>query len=105
MSVYSVMTCVVKPEKQGEFLPLMKRYLEYQVENLEKFKEMKSFRVFRQMIGTGAYVLMWEYDSLTDFASVQTRFAEDEEWSGFSQKLMLLIEPATLSVSIWNSVI
>jgi len=61
--------------------------------------------VFNQMIGSGAYVLMWEYDSLTDFATIQTRFYKDEEWMKFSQELMLLIEPATLSMSIWKTVI
>jgi len=104
MSIYSVMMCVVKPEKQAEFLPLMKKYLEYQEENKEKFRELKSFQVFNQMIGTGAHVLMWEYDSLTDFASIQMRFYKDEEWMKFSQELMLLVEPATLSMSVWNAV-
>ena len=85
-------------------MPLMQRYLKYKKENPDKFKEMKSFKIFTQMFGAGAYVLMWEYDSLADFEKVFTRMSKDEEWMKLNQEMMLLIDPATLSANLWNAV-
>jgi len=44
--------------KQDEFMPLIQRYLKYIKENPERFKEIKSIKLFTQRFGGifGAYI-------------------------------------------------
>jgi len=65
---------------------------------------MKSFRIFTQMLGAGAYVLMWEYENLADFEKVFTRMSKGEGWMELGQELILLVDPATLSTNLWSNV-
>jgi len=104
MSIYSVVTFVVKPQKQEGFITLMQKYIKYIEENPEKFKEIKSFRVFNQMFSIGAYVLIWEYYSLEEFKSVFKRLSKDEKGNKIWQEVMLLIDPAKYSHNLWNAI-
>lgn len=104
MGIYDVLKCVVEPQKHEEFTALLQKYVKYKEGNPEKFKEMKSFRVFNQMLGIGAYILIWEYDSLEDFNNLFKRLSNDEEGNRIWQEIMLLIDPAKYSHSLWNAV-
>jgi len=75
---------MIKPEKRETFKSLMQRVHNYKEENPELFKEVKSWKLFRQMFGgiAGAYVSMWEF---------------------VHQELLQLIDPATFSMKIWTS--
>jgi hypothetical protein len=49
MTVFKVETYVVKPEKHKEYLTLVKEWVAY-IENKEKCKELKSWKLFSQTI-------------------------------------------------------
>jgi hypothetical protein len=95
---------VVKPEKHREYQTVMQRFLEYKKENPLLFKEVKSFRRFQQGLGdlVGAYIDMWEFDSMADLEKCEMRGSTNKELVKIHQELMLLIEPATLSLNVWS---
>jgi len=106
VSVFIVNTWIIKPEKQAEFTQMWKRYLKYVKENPEEFKELKSIKLFTQTFGGiyGAYVELVEYESLTDYEKLIVRVFKDEGFMKIFQELMLLMEPGTFSLNVWNSV-
>jgi len=106
MGVVMVNTWVIKPEKQAEFKQMWKRYLKYVKENPEKFKELKSIKLFTQTFGGiyGAYVELVEYENLADYEKLIVRILKDEGFMKIFQELMLLMEPGTFSLNVWNSV-
>jgi hypothetical protein len=105
MSIFVVETCMVKPEKQGEFKSLMQRVLKYKEENPELFKEVKSWKLFRQMFGgiAGAYVSMWEFENFADLEKCWAKEEKDEGFVKMHQELLQLIEPVTFSMKMWTS--
>ena len=107
MTVYLVNTWVVKSEKQEEFMPTWRKFLRYIKDNPEKTKELKSTKLFTQTFGgiAGAYVELAEFDSFAECEKFYDRLSRDEGWAKIDQEFMLLIDPATLSTSIWNLVI
>jgi len=107
MSVFIIETYVVKPEKQEEFISALKRILNYKTENPEKFKEMKSKKIFSQMFGdiSGKYIEINEFDNMADAEKYMAREEKDEEFMRLYQEAKLLLVPATYSLTIWNSVI
>jgi len=50
MSVFFVETYLVAPEKRGKFKLLMQRLLEYKKENPELFEEVRSWKLFAQIL-------------------------------------------------------
>jgi hypothetical protein len=106
MSLFIVDMYVVKPEKQREFLEYIQRFHKHRNENPEKFKECKSWKIFRQAFGSisGAYIEMMEFDNMTDAEKWGARMREDEMMMKFRKQFMPLIEPASHSMNIWNSV-
>jgi|GEM_PF-623938 len=108
MSIFRVGKFVVRQEKQAEFKSLWQRFLQYQRENPEKFKELKSgYRLFTQTFGDmqSAYIMMVEFDSLADLEKYPTRMLREErETIKIVEEFMSLIEPTSYSLSIWNTV-
>ena len=106
MSVFIVETYVVKPGKQGEFLSMLQRIRKYKKENPEKFKEMKSKKIFSQMFGgiSGGYIEMIEFDNMADAEKYMTREEEDEGFMKLYQEAKLLLVPATYSLKVWKAV-
>jgi len=107
MSIFVVETSMVKPEKQEQFKSLMQRVLKYKEENPELFKEVKSWKLFRQKFGgiAGAYVSMWEFDNLADLEKCWAREDKDEGFTKLHQEVLQLIDSATFSMKIWSSVL
>jgi len=106
MSIFVVETCMVKPEKREQFKHLMQRVLKYKEENPKLFKEVKSWKLFKQMFGgiAGQYVSMWEFDNLADLEKCWANEENDEGFMKMHQELLQLIEPATFSMEMWTSV-
>ena len=106
ITVFIVETYVVKPGKQGELMTLLKRIAEYKKENPEKFKEMKSKKIFSQMFGgiSGGFIEMIEFDNMVDAEKYMAREEKDEEFMKLYQEAMLLLVPATYSMNVWKSV-
>jgi len=106
MSVFIVEAYVVKPGKQGELMSLLQRIRKYKRKNPEKFKEMKSKKVFSQLLGgiSGRYIEMIEFDSMADAEKYMSRIFEDERFMKLYQEALLLTVPATYSITVWNAV-
>jgi len=106
MTVFMVETYVVKPEKQGELVSLLQRIAEYKKANPEKFKEMKSKKIFSQLFGgiSGRYIEMIEFDNMADAEKYMTREEKDEGFMKLYHEAMLHIVPATYSMNVWKSV-
>jgi len=106
MTVFVIWTWVVKPEKQEEHNRMMQRYLKYIKENPEISRVVKSMKVFTQTFGGiyGSYVQLIEYNSLADYERLQGRLLKDKEYMEILQEFMLVIDPAKLSVNVWNAV-
>jgi len=107
MGVVIVNTWVVRPEKQAQFPQLWKKYLKYVKENSEKFRELKSIKLFTQTFGGvyGAYVELVEYNSLADYEKLISRILKDKGFMKIFQEIMLFMEPGTFSLNVWNFVI
>ena len=102
MAIYSVFTCVVKPEKQEEFMKCLQKYISYADENPEKFNETKSFRVFNQLFNRGTNILIWEYVSSEEFDNFYKRFQADEEGNKIWKELVLFTDYSNFS--LWNAI-
>jgi hypothetical protein len=107
MGLFIVDTYVIKTEKQGEFLQYIKKLLEFQNQNPEKFKECRSWKIFRQAFGgvSGAYIEMTEFDNLAEAERWGSRMREDEVMMKFREQFMPLLEPASHSMNVWHSVL
>lgn len=107
MTIFVVEKCVVKPERRGEFRLLMRRVREYKEKNPELFKEVKSWKLFKEMFGgiVGTYVSIWEFENLTDFERCWAREDEDKGFQEMHQELLQLIEPTTFTAKIWSSAV
>jgi len=101
-----VVTYVVKPEKQAEFMPCMRRIDKYARANPSKFKEWKSFKLFsRETFDiVGKYMELWEFKNMTDYEKCRKRLTKDKGWKKLMQEIVSLIEPATIQVTMWNTV-
>ena len=106
MTVFEVGQWMVKPEKQEEFMKLLKRILKYMKDNPKTFKEVRSLKIFTQTFGGiyGAYVELVEFDSLADYERSSKRMQKDEAFVKMNKEFMSLIEPTTLSTKLWTFV-
>ena len=107
MPVFVVETYVVDPEKQREFMSALKKILEYKKANPERFKEMKSKKIYSQMFGdiSGRHIEMNEFNSLAEAEKYLTTTSKDKGFMKLYQKAKLLLVPATYSMTVWTSVI
>jgi len=107
MTIFMVETYVVKPEKQAEFVTFGKKFVEWKEKNAEKFKEVKSWRLFAQMLGGnfGGYVEVWEFENMAECEKCMNRVMQDKDFmTTIYSEFASLIVPATHSVNIWNGV-
>jgi len=108
MTVFRVETYVIKPEKQEEYLAIMKKWVAYIKKKKEKCKELKSWRLFSQMIGgnSGGYVEMGEFESLADFEKFMNRtfHGQKELIKTIVSRFTTCVVLGTYSVNIWSSV-
>jgi hypothetical protein len=108
MAVFKVETYVVKPEKQVEYMAVMKKWAAYMKRNKQKCKELRSWRLFSQMFGgtAGGYVEIAEFENLAALEKSMHKIFHGQEKSiveivsGFTSSLV----PGTYSVNVWSSV-
>jgi len=106
MAVFMVETYVVKPEKQKELVSLLQRVVKLMKEKPEKFQEVKSYKVYSQMVGAmGGYTEIWEADSMADIEKFYHRMLTDEELMKIPQEFFTLIVPETYITRIWTNVL
>ncbi len=106
MSIMLVETYVVKAERQDGFEPLLKEFLEYKKNHPELFKGVLSWKLYRQKYGPigGMYVELWEYENTTAMEEVNQRIFEDAVMKRINSDFHQLVDPATFSSWVWNSV-
>lgn len=108
MTVFKVETYVIKPEKQEEYRTTMKKWAAYIKKNKEKCKELRSWKLFSQIISSnaGGYVEMSEFENLTDYEKFisKTFHGPEQFFKMIMSVFTTCIVPGTYSVSIWNSV-
>jgi len=110
MNVVSVSTYVVKYEKQAEFQALMKRFLKFKRANPKVFEGVKAFRLFQQEYGGvfGSFVEMWEFKSkeaMDKFNASMMELMKNKEMKEIDAEFHKTIDHATLTTSIWNTVV
>ncbi|MCP8308521.1 MAG: hypothetical protein H3Z54_07485 [archaeon] len=107
MTIFLVETYVVKPERQADFMAYKKKLSQWMEKHSELFKEVKSYRMFSQMLGGnwGGYVEMWEFENLADFEKCNNKHLQSEYLTKqVVPELAAFVVPATYSASVWNSV-
>jgi len=106
MTVIVEVKYVVRPEKQAEFMPCMQRILKYVEANAELFKEWKSFKLLSQMTFNivGKYMELWGFETVSDLEASRTKLAKDGGWNQLMQEIAQLIDPATFTMTTWETV-
>ena len=107
MVVFMVETYVVKPEKQAEFMAFVKKYLKWKDKHARLFKEVKSFKIFAQVLGGnfGGYVEMWEFENMAECEKCMNRVMQDKGFvTTIYAEFNSHVVPATHSINIWQSV-
>jgi hypothetical protein len=104
LSVFIVVSYRVLPEKESEFKPLMRRLRTYKEENPEKFREVKSWKIFTEIFGGTAYAYkdMMEFESMAEAEKYMMRMARDEGFMRIYQEIVRFIDPATYSQGLWK---
>lgn len=106
VAVFEVNIWIVQEGKDDKHETLMRRIVEYEKTNPEKFKEQKSFRYFRGWSGepspVGGRVCIWEFNSLTDMEKMYERLKTDEEFNKMDKEWLRLVEPESVNRYIWR---
>jgi len=103
MTIFMVETYVIKPEKQEEFMSLLKKWYAETKKNEAKYKELKSYKIDAQMFGGNrlGYFEMWEFESLADLEKLLNRINQDKEFLKVVSDFTSCIVPDTWSINIW----
>ncbi len=109
MTIFMVETYVIKPEKQAEFTAYKekwKKFFAYKENRPQLFKEVKSYKMFAQMLGGnwGGFVEMWEFENLADLEKCFNKVMRSDYMTKLYPEFARLLVPATYSMNIWNSV-
>jgi len=106
MTIFLVETYVIKPERQADFTAYKKKESQWMKKRPELFKEVKSCRMFAQMLGGkwGGYVEMHEFENLADCEKCFNRLLQSEYTKTYQPEFLALVVPATYSISVWNPV-
>jgi hypothetical protein len=105
MTIFLAETYVIKPDKLEEFSTLFKKFETYMKKHPDLFKEVKSHKVFSQLLGGnwGGYVEMTEFENLTSFEKWMTRIMQSDYMKTIYPEFMSLEVPGKHSMNIWNS--
>jgi hypothetical protein len=108
MTVFVVETYVIKPEKQAElaaYKSKWRKFFGYKDGRLLSFKEVKSHRMFSQMLGgnTDGFVEMFEFESLADVEKFSDKLMKSDYVTKLYPVFISLIVPGSRSMSVWAS--
>jgi hypothetical protein len=106
MTVFSVETWIVKPDKLGEYMAWHKKFETWFKKHLPEYKEVKSYKVFGHMLGGkwGGYVFMTEFENLADAEKVFNRMMKSDFMTTLYPEFASLIVAGSYSIDVWNSV-
>jgi hypothetical protein len=105
MTIFSVETWIIKPDKLGEHAAWAKKFEEYMKKHAELFKEVKSVKVFSHALGGkwGGLVFMTEYENLADFEKLWNKVMKSDFMTTLYPEWASLIVAGSYSIEIWNS--
>ncbi|NWG09519.1 MAG: hypothetical protein HXX80_04320 [Nitrososphaerales archaeon] len=97
MTVFMVETYVIKPEKPADFTTYKNKLSQWIKKRPELFKEVKSYRMFAQMLGGkwGGHVEMWEFKNLANCEKCFNRVLQSEYKTKYQPEFLSLVAPAT----------
>jgi hypothetical protein len=106
VSVVLTETYVVKTDMQAEFTRQLDQFLKFKTEHPQLFAGLRSWKLYKQEIGqqAGAYIEMWEYESLAEMEQVNARIFGDKGMKAIQMAFNGLVEPATFCTSVWRPV-
>jgi hypothetical protein len=106
MSVFVVETYVVKAEKRTEFDLALDDFLEFKEKHRDLFARLKSWKLFKQDFGAvgGMYIEMREYENIVEMDRMSKRIFGTDGMKKIQKGFHLLVEPATFSTCLWESV-
>jgi len=106
MSIFLVRTYVVKPHELEKHNAWGKKLVALMKKRSDLFEEVKSLKVLGQKYGDniGAYVAMWEFESLTESEKWENSFKNKKELTTLKTEFMTLIVPGTYSAKIWQPI-
>jgi hypothetical protein len=106
MTVFSVETWIVKPDKLGEHAALMKKMETWMKKHAPEFKEIKSYKVFSHLLGGkwGGYVWMQEYENVAESEKCFNKIMKSDFMTTLYPEFASLIVPGSYSIDMWNSV-
>ena len=109
MAVFEVESWLVKEGKDKEHEKAMRRWFEWVGEHRELFKEWKSVRYFEKTVAgeeSGRHLIIWEYESLTDFEAYKKRRADYKgpytEYKENDPYHMGVFEHSRMKVEFWK---
>jgi hypothetical protein len=106
MSVFFVETYFVSPENMERITSLLNRAVSLIKEKPEKFRGLKSYQMFSQLVGEfGGHTEMWEFESMNDIDALFKTMFGDEELKKIPEEFFTLVEPGTYSTQIWTKVV
>ena len=106
MTVFSVETWIVKPDKLGEYMTWHKKYETWFKKHSSEYKEVKSYKVFSHMLGGkwGGYVFMTEFENLADLEKAFNKMMKSDFMTALYPEFARLIVDGSYSVDVWNPV-
>ena len=106
MTVFSVETCTIKPDKLSENLAWLKKYETWMKKHPEVVKEAKSYKVFSHMLGGnwGGYVMMTEFENLAECEKWYNKIMKSDFMTTLYPEWASLIVAGSYSIDVWNSV-
>ncbi len=104
MVFVNIGTFSVSPDKRELLLALMKRTSDHMKENPDRFRFVRSHRLYTRSLGGtyGEFVDMWEFESWTGYQEYEKTYASDKAWGELWAEFMRLVEPSTQS---WTNVV
>jgi hypothetical protein len=104
MVFVNIGTYSVSLDRNEEFFALYKRISEHMKENAQRFKHIKSHRLFKRSFGGtfGEFVDLWEFESWAEYQEYEKTYETDKVWGELWAEFMRLVEPSTHS---WTNVV
>jgi hypothetical protein len=104
LTVFLVETYVIKPDKLGAFTALYKKFETYMKKRKDLFKEVKSHRIFSQLMGGnwGGYVEMTEFENFADFEKWMNKIMRSDYMTTLYPEFAGLEVPGKHTMNVWN---
>jgi len=105
LTIFKVEKYLIKPEKQEEYMAMVKKWEAYIKKNKETMcRELKSWRLLSDT-NTSAFVEMGEFESLADFEKIMDRIEHDKEFlTEIMSPWMSSMVPGSYSMNMWKPV-